>query len=127
MNPMRLADAAKHCFPMGGVTKHTLLAAIRDGALGYIQIGKAYYVTEADIQDWLNKCRARKRESVSGSVSAKAAKPSMSSLTERMKSAQASALKMSKVLTKPLPTISPSTSGQTQQSGGLITFPSPRS
>lgn len=120
---MRLADAAKLFFPHGGVTKHTLLAAIRNEKLEFIQIGKAYYVTEADIQDWLGKCRARKKGYISGFANGKAASPSGLSLEDRKNASLAAALRISKALTKPLPTISRNISGQTQANGDLIAFP----
>lgn len=56
--PMPLAVAVSALFPHGGVTKSTLLAAIRKGDLAYEKIGKAYFVTEADIAAWRNRCRA---------------------------------------------------------------------
>lgn len=55
--PMPLAVATRTCFPHGGVTKSTLLAAIRAGRLGFEKVGNRYMVTEADIEKWREKCR----------------------------------------------------------------------
>ena len=55
--PMPLEAAVRVFFPHGGVTKSTLLAAIRAGTLGFEKVGRAYLVTEADISAWRTKCR----------------------------------------------------------------------
>jgi hypothetical protein len=54
---MPLSVALKVCFPYGGVKKTTMLAAIRSGKLECSKVDKAYMVTEADIQNWIEKCR----------------------------------------------------------------------
>lgn len=57
--PMPLHAAVQVYFPHGGVTKSTLLAAIKRGGLAYEKIGNAYFVTGADIQHWrATECRA---------------------------------------------------------------------
>ena len=56
--PMPLKVAAATCFPHGGVTKSTLLAAIAKGRLAYEKIGKTFFVTEAAVIEWRNQCRA---------------------------------------------------------------------
>jgi hypothetical protein len=59
-NPlMPLEAAVTACFPHGGGTKATLLAACRKGALAYAKVGNHYFVTEADISGWIDKCRAK--------------------------------------------------------------------
>jgi len=55
--PMPLDVAVTRCFPHGGITKSTLLAAIRRGALVFEKVGRTYLVTEADIAAWRSQCR----------------------------------------------------------------------
>ena len=52
MTPLPLDAAVKTFFPNGGVTKNMLLLAIRRGVLGFEKIGRAYFVTEADVMQW---------------------------------------------------------------------------
>jgi excisionase family DNA binding protein len=87
--PMPLSVAVRLCFPHGGATKSTLLAAIRDGKLAYEQVGNRYLVTETDIEAWRETCRRERRDRASGYVSGVDAHQSGSSLTERMSIAQA--------------------------------------
>jgi hypothetical protein len=54
--PMPLDKAVQVYFPHGGVTKSTLLAAIRRGTLAYEKIGRAYFVTDAGIMEWRRQC-----------------------------------------------------------------------
>lgn len=87
--PMPLPVAVRECFPHGGATVSTLRRAIRNGELAAELIGKQYMVTEDDIAEWReNTCRVRARDrgSISGSV--RGPRPSTSSETERMRSAQ---------------------------------------
>jgi excisionase family DNA binding protein len=89
--PMPISAAVAAFFPHGGVTKATLLAAIRAGTLGFEKVGRAYLVTEADIQAWRAKCREEAKGRVSTSTKEKAASQSMSSATDRAALAQAAA------------------------------------
>ena len=57
MTPLPLDAAVKTFFPNGGVTKNMLLLAIRRGVLGFEKIGRAYFVTEADVMQWRKTCR----------------------------------------------------------------------
>jgi len=54
---MTLRVAVEKCFPHGGVTLSTLRLEIRKGRLKYEKIGRAYFVTEADILEWRQLCR----------------------------------------------------------------------
>ena len=83
MTPLPLDAAVKTFFPNGGVTKNMLLLAIRRGVLGFEKIGRAYFVTEADVMQWRKTCRnaARAQGSISGSE--RGGSPSTSSSTER--------------------------------------------
>lgn len=54
---MPLSVALKTCFPYGGVYKSTMLTAIRQGKLDCTKVGRSYMVTNADIQNWTEKCR----------------------------------------------------------------------
>lgn len=54
---MPLSVALETCFPYGGVHKSTMLSAIRAGKLECTKVGRSYMVTEADIQNWTEKCR----------------------------------------------------------------------
>ena len=124
MTPMPLHVAAQICFPHGGVTKSTLLAAIRAGSLTYAKVGNRYLVTEADIEGWMKQCRIQAKARDYGSESARGERPSISSgVSDRAKLAQASALLTAQALTKPSRTISPRTSGPTP--ANVISLPSP--
>jgi hypothetical protein len=48
--PIPVGVAAKVCFPFGGLTKSTLMYAIRAGKLAYEKNGRAYFVTGRDFK-----------------------------------------------------------------------------
>jgi hypothetical protein len=101
--PMPLAVAVKRCFPHGGVTKSTLLAAIGAGALDFEKIGNAYFVTDADVEKWRKSCRNVQKARAPICATEKAVIPSTSSAVDRVKSAQDAALMMSRALTDSSP------------------------
>lgn len=115
LEPMPLDVAVRVCFPHGGITKSTLLAAIRKGALGFEKVGRTYLVTAADIAAWREKCREEAKGRVCSYASARAARPCTSSGTDRLRSAQAAALMMSQALTRPSRNTSQSISGPTPE------------
>lgn len=81
--PMPLAEAVRICFPFGGVTKSTLLAAIRSGVLDFERIGRAYFVTEANVMKWREKCRGVAKAHGSKSTGAREGQTDTSSATDR--------------------------------------------
>lgn len=90
--PMPLEAAVRVFFPHGGVTKSTLLAAIRAGTLGFEKVGRAYLVTEADISAWRTKCRDEAKARACTSTKGQDDRRSTSSATERAALAQAAPL-----------------------------------
>jgi len=83
-DPMPLDQAVALCFPYGGVTKATLLAAIADGALEFERIGRRYFVTADQIAKWREKsCRGVPKARGSKSTGEKAGRTSTISVTER--------------------------------------------
>lgn len=125
--PMPIEKAVTAYFPHGGVTRATLLAAIHQGALGFEKIGRRYFVTEADILKWRKKCRDDARARGFGCSKDQAESPSMSSSTERSRSAQDAALTVSKMLRKPSRTTSPAHSGPTPENVTYLESRSQRS
>jgi hypothetical protein len=88
---MPLQVAVETFFPHGGVTKSTLLAAIRDRRLGFEKIGKTYFVTGADIQQWRDtQCRAA--ACPQGSITAPPKTDGSLSMAERKSTHSAAAL-----------------------------------
>ena len=113
-NPMPLDAALRHCFPFAGVTKSTLLDAIRQGKLNCSRLGRGYFVTEAAVQDWITSCRVEKKQG-SGSENVQGENPVGSSLTEDANTQQAIAEAIGRRLrnTSSMNTPCPGT-GQTQ-------------
>ena len=67
-----LKEAAELFFPYGGVTKSTLRLAISRGELSYAHLGNKFFVSEADISNWLEKCRVPAKEQVATGSTTKA-------------------------------------------------------
>lgn len=85
--PMPLEAAVQACFPHGGASKATLLAACRRGALAYAKVGNRYLVTKADIAGWIEKCREKpkKQDPISDAEKADQPNSSYSTMDESMK------------------------------------------
>jgi hypothetical protein len=66
--PLRLRDAAKLAFPMGGVTERTLRREHKRGRLTIYEIGGKHFTTLRDIADMTRACRAPKPPCVSVSA-----------------------------------------------------------
>jgi hypothetical protein len=54
--PLRLRDAAKLAFPMGGVTERTLRREHKRGRLMIYEIGGKHFTTLRDIADMTRAC-----------------------------------------------------------------------
>lgn len=87
-------------FPYGGIKVATLMAEIRRGNLTYTRLGRAYFVTEQDIEEWVRKCRKLPRDRASISTGEQGESRPTSSETERTERARASALLRAEGLTK---------------------------
>ena len=87
----RLAEAVSAFFPQGGITVKSLRTEARAGRLSIIRIANKDFVTAEAIQSMLERCTCRASENRPVSISANATDASRngSSLTERVKSAQA--------------------------------------
>ena len=111
--PIPLDIAVSKCFPHGGVTKNTLLTAIRKGALGYEKIGNRFFVTESDIENWRSsQCRAPSSHRASTSESAPAGSLNTTSSTRDEKSALDTAEAMRTALLKSSASTSRATRGR---------------
>lgn len=91
-DPMPLKTALAVCFPHGGITEETMLAAIRNGKLAHEKIGRRYFVTEADVREWRKGCRKDAKAQGSGSGSAKGENPAGALSTDELKLRQNMAL-----------------------------------
>jgi hypothetical protein len=105
--PLRLDVAARIAYPDGSMTASGLLREIQKGRLDCELTANKQYVTLGGIERMRAKCRVDQKDRASTSANAPAAKPSMSSSTERMSSAQAAAQAIAEGLKKPSPPISP--------------------
>lgn len=110
-DPVPLDVAVSIFLPHAGITRHTLLAEISKGRLEYDKVGRRILVTRRQIEEMRERCRVSAKEPDSTSANAKIVKRSGSSLTERMKKAQASARAISQRLKSGYTNISPE-SGQ---------------
>jgi hypothetical protein len=61
--PLRLRDAAKLAFPMGGVTERTLRREHKRGRLMIYEIGGKHFTTLRDIADMTRACSLAPQQS----------------------------------------------------------------
>ncbi|MGB6399316.1 MAG: hypothetical protein WBF73_27100, partial [Bradyrhizobium sp.] len=117
--PLRLDVAAAIAFPDGSMTVSGLRNENRKGRLIFELIAGKQYVTLASIERMRQECRDAPKVPASTTANAAAAKPSGSSSTERMKSAQAAAQAIANELKKPSPITS---AKSTDPTGKILTL-----
>ncbi len=100
-------------FPHGGLKRATLMSAIRKGRLGHIRLGRAYFVTRADVEGWVQSCRRSAKELDSGSEKKRGVTPSGSSGMDDAKSALAAARAKANELKRSKPNTSSPTGSRT--------------
>jgi hypothetical protein len=110
--PLRLADAVRIAFPVGGMTVSGLRREAARGRLVIERVAGRDFVTLAAIEEMRKLCRVRVKERACGSApkggtEPASGRPSGSSGTERMKRAQAAALATAERLRKRSPATSP--------------------
>ena len=117
-DPLPIDVAASMFFPHGGIKTATLFAAIRKGRLAVEKVGRAYFVTRHDIEEWRKSCRVERspRDSTSGDVPI--GSPNGSSETETQNTSLAVANAMSAALRNVSRDIS--RHGSTQIPGNVI-------
>lgn len=121
---MPLDVAVARHFPLGGATKATLLAAIRRGDLACERIGRAYFVTDADVKQWRRKCRESASRPGSSSGAALAGQIDGSLSMDERKSTLAAAQAIVQALKPGLANTSRRPAGSTQRSGIRLVSPS---
>lgn len=93
--PMTLNEAAQR---YGLPSKSTIVTEAKRGNIVFTWLGNRRYVTERDMLEMFEKCRAESSRPASNSGNAKAANPSTSSETVTTSGAQALALSAAKML-----------------------------
>jgi hypothetical protein len=117
--PLRLHVAAKIAYPDGSMTDSGLRNEIRKGRLECERTAGKQYVTLAGIERMREKCRDVPKAPAFTAVNAAVERPSGSSSTEQLRSAQAAALAIADELKKHSPTTSPAS---TSQAGKILTL-----
>jgi hypothetical protein len=97
-DPIPIDVAAAMFFPHGGIKTATLFAAIRKGRLAVEKVGKAYFVTRHDIEEWRKSCRVERSPRASTLGDAPIGSPNGSSEMETQNSSLAVANAMSAAL-----------------------------
>ena len=85
---LTLNEACERFF-RGLIKPSTLRARAAEGKLRLTRIGKRHFVTAEDLAAMVRRCRDEPRDPASTSTNARAASPSGSSETERIRSARA--------------------------------------